>query len=94
MVFLDAKPKTFHGKNEENKVKLFLQRSFVYVWRISLGYYASNLVQISSRNCSRDSLKSPCATLLHCELYGVIKMHNSWPFLKRAEGKIFLALAF
>jgi hypothetical protein len=94
MVFLDAKPKTFHGKYEENKVKLFLQRSSVYVCRISLGYCASNLVQIGSGNCSRDSLKSPCVTLLHCELYGIIKMHNSCPLMKRAEGQTFLALAY
>jgi len=31
--------------------------------------------------------------LLYCELYGVVKMHNSWPLLQRVEGKIVLGLA-
>jgi len=52
-----------------------------------------NLVQINSRNCSRDSLKLQRDILLYCELYGAIKMRNSWPLLQRAEGKIVLALA-
>jgi len=52
-----------------------------------------NLAQISSLNCSRDSLKLSCESLLYCELYGVVKMHNSWPLLQRVEGKIVLGLA-